>query len=72
MKKYNFKFPDSWVKFKVPLSSIILFKIFSLARKINQNYFKKTTEKIGLKRHYLWRHAKRTPKRLVKVFSVKN
>jgi len=49
MKKYNFKFPDSWVKFKVPLSSIILFKIFSLARKINQNYFKKTTEKIGLK-----------------------
>ena len=49
MKKYNFKFPESWGKIKVPLSSIILFKALSLARKINQKYFKKTTEKIGLK-----------------------
>ena len=48
LKKYNYLFPESWGEVKIPLKSKLEFLILGVLRKINQKYFKKQTEKIGL------------------------
>ncbi|MAW21467.1 MAG: hypothetical protein CMD16_03620 [Flavobacteriales bacterium] len=48
LEKYNYDFPSQWGRIKTPLIHVIHFKALSLLRKINQKYFKKHTEKVGL------------------------
>ena len=48
LEKYNYTFPNQWGPIKTPLIHVIHFKALSLLRKINQKYFKKHTEKVGL------------------------
>ena len=48
LKKNNYLFPELWGVVKVPLKSKFEFLILGVLRKINQKYFKKHTEKIGL------------------------
>jgi len=45
MGKYNYSFPVEWGKVKPPIKSRVQFRVLSFLRKINQKYFKKTTEK---------------------------
>jgi len=47
-EKYNYSFPEEWGEVKIPLKSKFQFLILGVLRKINQKYFKKYTEKIGL------------------------
>ena len=48
LEKYNYSFPEEWGVVKTPLKSKLEFLVFGVLRKINQKYFKKHTEKIGL------------------------
>ena len=49
LKKYNYSFPEVWGEVKIPLKSKLEFLILGFLRKINQKYFKKHSERIGLK-----------------------
>jgi len=49
LEKYNYSFPEVWGEVKIPLKSKLEFLILGVLRNINQKYFKKHTEKIGLK-----------------------
>ena len=48
LEKYNYSLPKEWGEVKIPLKSKLEFLILGVLRKINQKYFKKHTEKIGL------------------------
>jgi hypothetical protein len=48
LEKYNYSFPDEWGEVKIPFKSKLEFLVLGVLRKINQKYFKKHTEKIGL------------------------
>ncbi len=48
LEKYNYSFPEEWGEVKIPLKSKLEFLVLGVLRKINQKYFKKHTEKIGL------------------------
>ena len=48
LEKYNYSFPEEWGVVKIPFKSKLEFLILGVLRKINQKYFKRHTEKIGL------------------------
>ena len=48
LEKYNYSFPEEWGVVKIPFKSKLEFLILGVLRKINQKYFKKHAEKIGL------------------------
>ena len=48
LEKYNYSFPEEWGAVKTPLKSKLEFLVLGVLRKLNQKYFKKHTEKIGL------------------------
>tara|TARA_X000000368_G_C23046146_1_gene719228 strand:- start:600 stop:1388 length:789 start_codon:yes stop_codon:yes gene_type:complete len=48
IERYNYSFPEEWGRVKTPLKSKIQFWILGFLRKINQKYFKKYVEKVGL------------------------
>ena len=49
IKKYNNSFPQEWGSVKQSTRSLILFKVLGFLRKIKYKYFRKATEKFGLK-----------------------
>ena len=48
LEKYDYSFPEEWGSVKTPLKSKLEFLVLGILRKLNQKYFKKYTEKIGL------------------------
>ena len=48
LEKYDYSFPEEWGGVKAALISKLQFRLLSILRKINQKYFKKKVEKIGL------------------------
>ena len=48
LEKYNYSFPEEWGVVKIPFRSKLEFLVLGILRKLNQKYFKKYTEKIGL------------------------
>ena len=48
LEKYGYNFLAKWGQIKTPISSSIQFKILRFLRKINQKYFKKHSDRIGM------------------------
>jgi len=48
LEKYGYNFLAKWGQIKTPISSSIKFKILGFLRKINQKYFKKHSDRIGI------------------------
>ena len=48
LEKYGYNFLAKWGQIKTPISSSIQFKILGFLRKINQKYFKKHSDRIGM------------------------
>ena len=48
LEKYGYNFLAKWGQIKTPISSSITFKILGFLRKINQKYFKKYSDRIGM------------------------
>ncbi|MDB0027237.1 hypothetical protein N9D80_01615 [Flavobacteriales bacterium] len=48
LEKYGYNFLTKWGQIKTPISSSIKFKILGFLRKINQKYFKKHSDRIGM------------------------
>jgi hypothetical protein len=48
LEKYNYSFPQAWGKVRPSIKSRVQFRLLAVLRKINQQYFKKNTEKFGL------------------------
>ena len=48
LEKYGYNFLAKWGQIKTPILSSIKFKILGLLRKINQKYFKKHSDRIGI------------------------
>ena len=48
LEKYGYNFLAKWGQIKTPISSSIQFKILGFLRKINQKYFKKHSNRIGM------------------------
>lgn len=49
LEKHNCSFPEKWGEVRVPFKSKIQFWILTILRRLNQRWFKKNTEKFGLK-----------------------
>ena len=48
LEKYNYSFPQAWGKVRPSIKSRVQFRLLAILRKLNQQYFKKNTEKFGL------------------------
>jgi hypothetical protein len=48
LEKYNYSFPEEWGAVKISFKSKLEFLVLGVLRKLNQKYFKKTKDKIGL------------------------